>query len=241
MGSESSASLDEEVNVMVVDASVDGHCPTKKNKSRVPKRVHKAEREKLKREHLNDLFLDLANAVEVNQPNNGKACVLNEAARLLKDLFSQIESLNKENASLLSESHYVTIEKNELKEENSSLESQIEGLQSELHARVVQSKPDLNIPPEFQQPELSSHFPGDSYGFPAAVEPTLSQAPAVLVVPIHSDLQAYSASDVAQLTSKPASNVSKPHARYPNPADSWPSQLLGENISSTRENADRNK
>lgn len=135
----------------------------------------------------------------------------------------------------------VTIEKNELKEENSSLESQIEVLQSELHARVVQSKPDLNIPPEFQQPELSSHFPGDSYGFPAAVEPTLSQAPAVLVVPIHSDLQAYSASDVAQLTSKPASNVSKPHARYPNPADSWPSQLLGENVSSTRENADRNK
>lgn len=241
MGSESPAPMAEDLNVTAVDASVDGPCPTKKNKNGVPKRVHKAEREKLKREHLNDLFLDLANALELDQPNNGKACVLNEAARLLKDLFIQIELLKKENASLLSESHYVTIEKNELKEENSSLESQIEVLQSELEARVVQSKPDLNIPPEFQQPELSSHFPGDSYGFPAAVEPTLPQAPAVLVVPIHSDLQAYSASDVAQLTCKPASNVSKPHARYPNPADSWPSQLLGENISSNRENGDRNK
>lgn len=44
---------------------------------------------------------------ELAQPNNGKAAVLNEATRLLKDLVSQIESLKKENASLLSESHYV--------------------------------------------------------------------------------------------------------------------------------------
>lgn len=34
-----------------------------KTKGKVPKRVHKAEREKLKREHLNELFLDLANAL----------------------------------------------------------------------------------------------------------------------------------------------------------------------------------
>lgn len=34
-----------------------------KNKGKVPKRIHKAEREKLKREHLNGLFLDLANSL----------------------------------------------------------------------------------------------------------------------------------------------------------------------------------
>lgn len=34
-----------------------------KTKGKVPKRIHKAEREKLKREHLNELFLDLANAL----------------------------------------------------------------------------------------------------------------------------------------------------------------------------------
>lgn len=135
----------------------------------------------------------------------------------------------------------MTIEKNELREENSALESQIEILQNEVEARVERSKPDLNVPPpEFQQPELTSQYPGDRYELPA-VEPTMPQAPTtVLVVPIHPDLQAFSAPDAAQLTSKPASNVSKPHARYPNPADSWPSQLLGETISRTRDQGPRN-
>lgn len=36
---------------------------TKKNPGKVPKRIHKAEREKMKREHLNDLFLELAGAL----------------------------------------------------------------------------------------------------------------------------------------------------------------------------------
>lgn len=37
--------------------------PGKKSQAKVPKRIHKAERERMKREHLNDLFLDLANAL----------------------------------------------------------------------------------------------------------------------------------------------------------------------------------
>ena len=37
--------------------------PQKKNQGKVPKRIHKAEREKMKREHLNELFLELANAL----------------------------------------------------------------------------------------------------------------------------------------------------------------------------------
>lgn len=191
----------------------------------------------MKREHLNELFFDLASALELNQQNSGKASVLCEATRLLKDLFSQIDTLRKENASLLSESHYVSAEKNELKEENSALESQIEKLQSEIQARVAHSKPDLNVPPpEFHQPELASHFPGDSYGL-SAVDPALQQASAVLVVPIHSDLQTYSTPDSAHHPTKPGTNVSKPHARYPTSADSWPSQLLGESICSSGNNA----
>jgi len=51
-------------------------CPGKKNKGKVPKRIQKAERERLKREHLNELFLDLASALgnflsfndEITQP-----------------------------------------------------------------------------------------------------------------------------------------------------------------------------
>lgn len=197
------------------------------SKGKIPKRVHKAEREKMKREHLNELFIELGNALELTQQNNGKASILCETSRLLKDLFDQIESLKKENASLISESRDVTIEKKELKEENSALETQIEKLQNEIEARVAQCKPDLNIPPlEFQQSELMSHFPGHGLGMPAG--DALQQAPAVLVVPLHRDLQAYPATDITQPMLKPPSHVSKPHARYPTPADSWPSQLLRE-------------
>ncbi|XWS48038.1 hypothetical protein CRYUN_Cryun13aG0037800 [Craigia yunnanensis] len=225
MSSETPTPLVEKTNA-ALETSV-GRSYAPKTRGKVPKRIHKAEREKLKREHLNELFLDLANALDPNQQNNGKASVVCEATRLLKDLFGQIESLKKENASLLSESHYVIIEKNELKEENSTLETQIQKLQSELETRVAQSKPDLyEPPPDFQQTELSSNFHGDHRGLPAG-EPAMQQASALLVVPIRPDIQAYPVPDSTQPAVKPNSIVSKPHARYPTPADSWPSQLLG--------------
>jgi FtsZ-binding cell division protein ZapB len=63
-------------------------------------------------------------------------------------LLTQIESLKKDNVALLSESRYVTVEKNELREENSVLENQIGKLQGELESRVAaQSTPVLNVPP----------------------------------------------------------------------------------------------
>ncbi|KAL1334121.1 hypothetical protein HN51_063004 [Arachis hypogaea] len=206
----------------------------KTNQGKVPKRIHKAEREKMKREHLNELFLDLANVLDLNEQNNGKASILNETARLLKDLLCQIESLKKENSSLLSESHYVTMEKNELKEETASLETQIEKLQVEIQARVTQSKPDLNAPPHVEiEPPEQANFTGQSLQFPP-MEPNLQQGPAVFVVPYRPGFQAaFSAPTVAEVTPKPSSAISKPHARYPTPADSWPSLLLGQQPTSS--------
>ncbi|XP_039011787.1 transcription factor bHLH47-like isoform X1 [Hibiscus syriacus] len=186
MGSETPATLVEQTNA-AVKTSVGRSCAPK-TKGKVPKRIHKAEREKLKREHLNELFLDLANALDPNQPNNGKASILCEATRLLKDLFCQIESLKKENSSLLSESHYVNIEKNELKEENFTLETQIRELQSDIGTKMAQSKPNLKEPrPDFQQTQLPSHFHGDQPGLPA-VKPAPQQPSALLVVPLHPDI-----------------------------------------------------
>ncbi|WCJ35954.1 basic helix-loop-helix (bHLH) DNA-binding superfamily protein [Euphorbia peplus] len=201
-------------------------CGSGKSKGKVPKRIHKAEREKLKREQLNDLFLQLGSAVEITQPNNGKASILCEATRLLKDTLVQLERLKKENESLLSESNYVLAEKNELKEENAALESEIERLHKELDDRVAKTTPDLNVPPlEFQQPALSSHVPGEPFVLPAA-DNTLQQPPALIVLPFHPDLQPY------KMTS---TNVSKPHARYPTAADSWPSKLLEEQLTVRKE------
>ncbi|QCD80876.1 Myc-type [Vigna unguiculata] len=217
----------EGVAPAVVETSKSRSSSGKMNQGKVPKKIHKAEREKMKREHLNELFLDLANALDVNE-NNGKASILCEAARLLKDLLSQIESLKKENVTLLSESHYVTMEKNELKEENCSLETKIEKLQGEIQARVAQSKPDLNVPPNLElEPLEQSNFPGQSLQL-HTMEPNLQQGSAVLLVPFRPDLQAsFPAPNVNEVAPNSSSVISKPHARYPTAADSWPSQLLG--------------
>ncbi|ESW27313.1 hypothetical protein PHAVU_003G191000 [Phaseolus vulgaris] len=218
MGSESVAPA--------VETSKSRSSSGKMNQGKVPRKIHKAEREKMKREHLNELFLDLASALDVNE-NNGKASILCEASRLLKDLLSQIESLKKENVTLLSESHYVTMEKNELKEENCSLETQIEKLQGEIQARVAQSKPDLNVPHSELEPLEQSNFLGQSVQLPT-MEPNLQQGSAVLLVPFRPDLQAsFPAPNVNEVAPNSTSVVSKPHARYPTAADSWPSQLLG--------------
>ncbi|CAN6983576.1 unnamed protein product, partial [Brassica oleracea var. botrytis] len=62
-----------------------------------------------------------ANAsVELNQQNSGRVSVLCEATQFLKDVFGQIESLINGHTCLLSDSNYVTTEKNELQGRNIS-------------------------------------------------------------------------------------------------------------------------
>uniref|UniRef100_A0A1J3FSK6 Transcription factor bHLH47 n=1 Tax=Noccaea caerulescens TaxID=107243 RepID=A0A1J3FSK6_NOCCA len=240
MGSKTPSTSTDEANATIVD--------DRSKKGKVPKRINKAVRERLKREHLNELFIELADTLELNQQNSGKASILCEATRFLKDVFGQIESLRKEHTSLLSESNYVTTEKNELKEETSVLETEISKLQNEIEARANQSKPDLNTSPapeyhhhhqHYQQhQELASQFSGlpifQAPGFQQSAAATPGGA-TVVVLPIQSDLhtQDISTGRVEQ-TQAPlmynSSNVSKPCPRYASAADSWPSRLLGERL-----------
>ncbi|GMH01353.1 hypothetical protein Nepgr_003192 [Nepenthes gracilis] len=220
MGNAPDPLLDEDD--VEVEEELDGFCPNRNQQGKVPKRVLKAERERLKREQLNDHFSKLASVLDLSEQNNGKACILREAIRLVTDMLSEIQCLRRDNAALLSEWQYVTTEKDELKDENSALESQIKKIQSEIEERVAQSKPDLNVVPrECWQAETASHFADAPPASFPAVDPTLQQPPILgplYVIPVGPDVQAFS---------KPApSNVSKPHARYPTLADSWPLQLL---------------
>ncbi|EOA24658.1 hypothetical protein CARUB_v10017931mg [Capsella rubella] len=239
MVSKSPSTSSDEANV-----TADERC----RKGKVPKRVNKAVRERLKREHLNELFIELADTLELNQQNSGKASILCEATRFLKDVFGQIESLRKEHASLLSESSYVATEKNELKEETSVLETEISKLQSEIEAKVNQSKPDLNTSPapeyhhhhyQQQHPELAAQFPGlpifKGAGYQQSAA-TLPPPATVLVLPIQPDPQTQ---DISEMTGHVqtqtslmynTSNVSKPCPRYASAADSWSSRLLGERL-----------
>ncbi|CAL4980112.1 unnamed protein product [Urochloa decumbens] len=109
-----------------------------------PKKIHKAEREKLKRDQLNELFLELGSMLDLDRQNTGKATVLGDAARVLRDLVTQVDSLRKEQSALLSERQYVSSEKNELQEENATLKSQISELATELFARMGSSSLSLS-------------------------------------------------------------------------------------------------
>ncbi|KAF8408083.1 hypothetical protein HHK36_007224 [Tetracentron sinense] len=230
MGSEVPAPLAAEVD-MVAEKPVSRSLSNKKNRTKVPKKIHKAEREKLKRDHMNDLFLELGNALELVRENNGKASILGDATRLLRDLLAQVECLKRENVALASESHYVTNEKNELRDENSVLEAQIEKLQTELEEKAL-SKPTWDGAP------TQSQLLEDCLTLPVvetALQPTPGVGP-VFVIPVHHDLQAYPNPDTSQATSKLRSNVSRPHARYPTPSDLWPSQILTKKPKTTQEN-----
>jgi hypothetical protein len=103
---ESSGSLGGSSNA-ASDKAVDGSLD-KRSQEKAPKKTHKAEREKLKRDQLNDLFVELSSMLDPERQNSGKATVLGDAARVLRDLVSQVESLRKEQSALLTERQYVS-------------------------------------------------------------------------------------------------------------------------------------
>jgi len=73
---------------------------------------------------------------EPDRQNNGKACILSDTTRMLKDLLSQVESLRQENGALKNESRYVALERNELLDENNMIRNEVSELQNELRMRM---------------------------------------------------------------------------------------------------------
>ncbi|KAH0452803.1 hypothetical protein IEQ34_017127 [Dendrobium chrysotoxum] len=194
----------------VAEKPLNGSVPGKKIRGKVPKKIHKAEREKLKRDHLNELFFELSHALDPARQNNGKASILCDATRLLRDLVTQVGSLKKENVALLNESHYVTIEKNELEDDNAALQGDIERLQNQIQESVD--------PTQISEPNC------------AALPSQNSSVAPVFVLPLSQDLQQAIADVAGPLSSpKPSSHISRPHARYPTP-DSWSLEFLSRNL-----------
>lgn len=96
----------------------------------------KADREKLRRDRLNEHFVELGNVVDPNRPRNDKATILADTIQLLKDMTSQISKLQSEHATLSEESCELTQEKNDLREEKASLKSDIDNLNVQYQQRV---------------------------------------------------------------------------------------------------------
>ncbi|GAV71827.1 HLH domain-containing protein [Cephalotus follicularis] len=113
----------------------------------VSRRVQKADREKLRRDRLNELFLELGNRIEI--PNNDKATILTDTIQLLKDLTSEVNRLKAEFVALSEESTELTQEKHEHREEKASLKSDIENLNGQYQQtlRVMFPWADITGPP----------------------------------------------------------------------------------------------
>jgi len=228
---------------LIGDKSIDGSSPRKKGHGKVPKKIHKAEREKHKRDQLNDLFCDLHNMLETDKQNNGKATILGDTTRILRELLSQVDTLRKENAALVKESHYVTQENNELRDEKGVLQSEIIELQNELSMRSMRMGG--------FDPHHWPHNPAITVPMPAAgpvavpslpIVPLPLQAPARPIVdPVYPapspprELQLFpgtAARQERELSSPvsspavPLVHVSRPHARYSGLGDPWTGQLL---------------
>lgn len=210
----------------------------KKNHNKVSRKIHKAEREKRKRDHMNVLFLELSKAIESASQSNGKASILKDTIRLIKELITQLDYLKKENAALLSESHYVTVEKIELGEENSVLEAQIQTLRGDLEERAHahESSRSLNISPS-QVNGAALQLCENHHGLPSIDDNPSSHATSiigpVLIVPLQHESQVLSQSDPSN-EAMPA-NVNKPRPRYPSASDSWPSHILDRQQQSAEE------
>ncbi|PIN08902.1 hypothetical protein CDL12_18511 [Handroanthus impetiginosus] len=97
------------------------------------RKVLKADREKLRRDKLNEQFQELGNLLDPGRPKNDKASVLTDTIQVLKDLNSEVTKLKAEHAVLCEESCELTQEKNELRQEKVSLKSDINGLKAQHH------------------------------------------------------------------------------------------------------------
>lgn len=100
------------------------------------RKVQKADREKLRRDRLNEQFSELGHTLDPDRPKNDKASILTDAIQMVKDLTAQIDKLKAEHAALNEESRELTQEKNDLREEKASIKADIESLNAQYQQRL---------------------------------------------------------------------------------------------------------
>ncbi|XP_076949554.1 transcription factor bHLH121-like [Bidens hawaiensis] len=124
------------------------------------RKVQKADHEKLRRDKLNEQFIELGNVLgqcaNPDRPKNDKASIIIDTIQVLKDLTTEVNRLKAECRALSEESSELTQEKNELREEKSTLKSDIENLNAEYHQQRVRGRlpwgainPSVVLPPSF--------------------------------------------------------------------------------------------
>ncbi|XP_010532633.1 PREDICTED: transcription factor bHLH104 [Tarenaya hassleriana] len=123
----------------------------------------KACRERLRREKLNDRFMDLSSVLEPGRPpKTDKPTILDDAIRVLNQLRSEAQELKETNQKLLEEIKCLKAEKHELREEKHVLKADKEKMEEKLKAMTVPSSPGFMAAAAFH-PNKMAVFP--SYGY----------------------------------------------------------------------------
>ncbi|PON83348.1 Basic helix-loop-helix transcription factor [Trema orientale] len=122
----------------------------------------KACREKLRRERLNDRFLDLSSVLEPGRPTKtDKPAILDDAVRVLNQLKSEAKELKETNEKLLEEIKSLKAEKNELREEKLVLKADKEKMEQQLKTMAMSPSGYMPAHPAAYQNKMAV-FPGYS-------------------------------------------------------------------------------
>lgn len=106
----------------------------------------KACREKLRRDRLNDKFVELASILEPGRPpKTDKAAILVDAVRMVAQLRSEAQKLKDSNSSLQEKIKELKAEKNELRDEKQRLKAEKEKIEQQLKA--MNTQPSFLTPP----------------------------------------------------------------------------------------------
>ncbi|KAG0579913.1 hypothetical protein KC19_4G134100 [Ceratodon purpureus] len=136
-----------------VDCSIDNECS--KGESDVPEKScsrkrsreeacssagNKACREKMRRDRLNDRFMELSAELEPGRPpKTDKATILSDAVRILTQLRTEAQGLQESNNQLRETIKELKNEKNELREEKTRLKADKERLEQQVKALTIPS------------------------------------------------------------------------------------------------------
>lgn len=106
----------------------------------------KACREKLRRDKLNDKFVELASILDPGKPpKTDKAAILVDAVRMVTQLRGEAQKLKESNASVQEKIKELKAEKNELRDEKQKLKSEKDKLEQQL--KTANTQPGFLAPP----------------------------------------------------------------------------------------------
>ncbi|XP_008776472.1 transcription factor ILR3-like [Phoenix dactylifera] len=106
----------------------------------------KACREKMRRDRLNERFLDLSSILDPGKPPKmDKATILNDAVHMVTQLRTEAQKLKESNESLQDKINELKAEKSELRDEKQRLKAEKESLEQQL--KLLNPQPSYVPPP----------------------------------------------------------------------------------------------